>query len=496
MNAFDKFTAAFAPRWTLNRVRARAALEAVRNFDAAQGGRRTENWKRNRSDANTVNALALTRLREHARDLLRNSGWSRRGVRTIVNNTVGWGIRPKPLGASNEKAMALWRAWADTTECESEGLHTFAGIQRLAMATIATSGEVLIRRRKRKATDGLTIPLQLQVLEPDYLDESKTLPKGDSGGPVVQGVEYDAIGRRAAYWLFDQHPGAAAQSLSVVPVSKRVPASEILHVYDVERAGQARGVSWLAAAIVTLRDLDEYEDAELMKQKIASCFAAFVTDLDGTGAGVGEKSTTDARVETLEPGLVANLPPGKQVTFGNPPTVTDSKFTERNLRKVAASLGVTYEDLTGDYSQVNFSSARMARLAHWANVYDWQWQMLIPRLCAPIWAWAMEAASIAGEIGGELPDANWVCPPMPMIEPDKEGLAIQRLVRSGAKTFSEAVREQGHDPDEFFAEYAADLKVLDGYGIKLDSDVRAVSQAGLTQERVGMGGGKPPQENP
>ena len=145
----------------------------------------------------------------------------------------------------------------------------------------------------------------------------------------------------------------------------------------------------------------------------------------------------------MEPGMIANLPVGKDVKFGNPPTVTDSKFADRNLRKIAAGLGVSYEDLTGDYSQVNFSSARMSRLAHWANVRDWQWNMLVPQLCDGVWAWAMEAAQIEGLVGAELPTAEWTTPPMPMIEPDKEGLAYQRLVRNGVMTHDAMVREQG-----------------------------------------------------
>jgi lambda family phage portal protein len=224
-----------------------------------------------------------------------------------------------------------------------------------------------------------------------------------------------------------------------------------------------------------------------MRQKIAACFAAFVTD-DGAGSAIGEQSTTDELVETFEPGMIQRLTPGKNVVFGNPPTVTESGFDTRNLRRVAAGLGVSYEDLTGDYSQSNFSSARMSRLAHWGNVRDWQWNMMIPILCQGVWSWAMDAAVVAGELA--VPSTSeWITPAMPMIEPDKEGLAAQRLVRTGVQTFSQMVREQGGDPVAHFAEYAADLKMLDAAGIQLDTDVRKVSQAGLTQQRVGFGSG-------
>lgn len=488
LTGFDKFTAAIAPKWTLNRVRARAALNAVRNYEAAQTGRRTSGWNRNRGDADVVAAPALAELRMHARDLVRNNSYARQAQRTIANNTVGWGIVPNPTGVEKnvaDAALDIWKRWAETTECDSERRLTFYGLQELVMKSLFESGEVFLRRRNRKAKDGLTLPLQLQVLEADYLDTTKDSAKGQTGGPIVYGVEFDAIGRRAAYWMFDNHPGSGLQ----VGESRRIEASDICHVFQMERPGQTRGVSWLAAAIVNLKELDEYEDAELMRQKVAACFAAFVTDPNGSADRLGGDEDDDDRLDALGPGMVEHLEPGKQVTFSNPPTVVNDSFAVRNLRKIAAGVGISYEMITGDYSQVNFSSARMSRLAHWANVHSWQYNMLIPILCQGVWDWAMTAAVLTGQLP-EVPGSEWSPPPMPMIEPDKEGLALGRLVRVGAMTHAEMIRQQGRDPKKHFAEYAEGLTLLDELKIDLDSDVRRVSAAGLTQERVGFGQGE------
>jgi lambda family phage portal protein len=471
---------ALAPRWTLRRLQARAAAGAlVRHYEAAMPGRRTSGWNRSAGDADIALQGALFELRLHARDLVRNNAWAGRAQQVIANNTVGWGILPKAItkdAGAAAKAMELWNAWAGTTECESEGRHTFAGLQAMAMKTIVESGEVLFRRRWRQAKDGLTIPIQIQMLEPDYLDQAKQATGSQAGGPIVQGIEFDLLGRRAAYWLFAKHPGSGRNTQP----SRRVPASEVLHVYHARRPGQSRGVSWFAAAIAALKDFDEYEDATLVRQKIAACFAAFIQDPDGTGVPLGAVDAASPTVETFEPGMITSLPPGKTVTFATPPGVTDDSFKVSTQRKIAAALGLTYEDLTGDYSKVNFSSARMARIAHWANVNDWRWNMLVPLLCDGVWAWAMEAAVVAGELA-EAPKAEWTAPPMPMIEPDKEGLAIQRLVRTGAMTFSEMVRERGGDPDTHWAAYADEQKMLKAKGIVIDSDASQVSQAGQAQ---------------
>lgn len=500
ITVLDRITQWFAPGWTLNRIRARAAAAAIeRHFEAAQPGRRTAGWARQRGDINAILRVAGDELRTHARDLLRNNGYAIRAQAILSNNVVGWGIVPKPSGAddaTNTAAAAEWKAWADSTACDADGLLPFAGLQHLVARSIFADGEVLIRRRSRRPEDGLRLPIQIQVLEGDFLDRSKNLAVGDSGGPIIQGVEFNAIGQRAAYWLYDQHPGNGTKTAIV----RRVSASEILHVFPVLRPGQVRGVSVLASAIVSLKDLDEYEDAELMKQKIAACFAAFVTDTEGAGAPLGTIDGANGdgnEVETFEPGMIHHLPPGRDVTIASPPQVTSDAFTARVLRKVAAGCGVTYEDLTGDYSQVNFSSARMGRIAHQGQVRAWQQFMLVPQLCAGVWKWVMATASLAGRIpSDEQLVADWTVPPLAMIEPDKEGLAYQRLVRVGAMTPSEMVREQGGDPDAHWAAYAADLKRLDELQIKLDSDVRAVSQAGLTQERSSSGGGSGPPGPP
>lgn len=490
LNALDRAIGAVAPRWGLSRVRARAVMNTLaRHYEAASAGRRTAGWHRGTADANAANGPALAPLRALARDLIRNNPWARRGQRVIANHTVGWGIVAKPVGIERPEAIVeAWRAWAETTECDSAGRRTFYGIQRQAIETIVEAGEVLIRRRWRRASDGLTIPLQLELLEPDFLDTSKDGMVGQAGGPIVQGVEFDMLGRRVAYWLFEQHPGASRPG-SIR--SRRVPAEEIIHGFRPERPGQERGVSWYAPVLVRLREYDEYEDATIVRHKVAALFAAFVTDPNGNpeDAAVGTQATdpkTGQVVESLEPAMIKYLAPGQTVEFASPPVAVDGGFSERTLRAIAAGLSVTYEDLTGDYSRVNFSSARMARLAHWHSVEDWQWNMIIPQVCDGVWGWAMEAAQTAGIID-EAPRAEWTPRPMPMIEPAQEGLAVMRQVRAGMKTFSQMVREQGGDPALHFDEYAKDLKKLDELGIKLDSDVRAVSQAGLTQERVGAG---------
>lgn len=489
-NLLDRAIGFLAPRVALQRMKARGAMELLaRHYEAAAVGRRTQGWRRSASDSNAVVGPALSVLREVARDLVRNNPYAESALTTIGDHVVGWGIVAKPK-RKNPRAAELWDAWAGTTACDADGRNDFAGLQKLVMRTVVESGEVLVRRRFRLPTDGLPIPLQIQVLDPDYLDTLKTgitITNNDGliVGRIIHGVEFDAIGRRVAYWLFPEHPGSAMRSAMLFgssTASRRVPAESVLHVYKQSRPGQVRGPSWFAPVLLRFKEFDEYEDATLMKQKIAACLAVITSDTDGSNPHLGNTDPNDPAIDSLEPGMIINAGPGRSIQVVQPPTVREhADYARTTLRAIATGLGVTYEDLTGDYDGMPFSAARMSRLRHWARVEDWRWRTLIPQLCHPVWYWAMEAAAIMGL--SDPPAAEWTAPPPPMIDPANEGLAYMRNIRTGIMTLSEAQRERGYDPVALMAEMAADNKRLDELEIILDSDPRNTTQAGQPRQQ-------------
>ncbi|HVJ24108.1 MAG TPA: phage portal protein [Burkholderiales bacterium] len=478
----DRVTGPVAPRWTLRRQQARIAAELLqRHYEAAASGRRTQGWHRTSADANAAIGPGLAQLRDAARDLVRNNPYAEAAINTICDHTVGWGIVAK---TKNVRAQKAWDAWANSTDCDADGRHNFAGLQKLVTATVAESGEVLVRRRIRRPEDGFALPLQLQVLEPDYLDITKDTTVLSAGGVVarriIQGVEFDAIGRRMGYWLFPEHPGS---TLSRLNVSQFVPAESVAHIYRADRPGQVRAASWFAPVLLRFKDFDEYEDAQLMKQKIAACLAVITSNADGSAPALGtaDDVTTTPGVDSLEPGMLLNVAPGSSITVVDPPVIREyADFCKVSLRAIATGIGVTYEDLTGDYTELPFSAARMSRLRHYARVDDWRWNLIVPQFCDPAWAWAMEVAQVMGLTDAATP-VEWTAPPMPMIEPDKEGLAYQRNIRTGIMSLSEALRERGYGPMEVLTEIAADNKELDRLGLRLDSDGRYMTQAGQLQ---------------
>lgn len=477
----DRFTSTFAPKWTLDRMRARMAADVVaRHYEAASVGRRTQGWRRSSGDANATIGPALKSLRETARDLVRNNPYAASAVATIADHAVGWGIVPE---CDEPVAMQVWEEWAESTACDADGRLDFAGMQKMVIRTIVESGEIVTRGRIRRQSDALPIPFQVQLLDPDYLDTMKDTTIAPGQSRIVQGVEFDAIGRRVAYWLFPEHPGAASGGYLA---SQRVPAEFVGHPFLATRTGQVRGPSWFAPVILKLKDLDEMEDATLMKQKIAACLSVFTTTSDGAPLPMGvpgeQASAGVPIIDSLGPGAVIPLAHGQDIKVVDPPTVADyDPYTKNVLRAIATGIGITYEDLTGDYTGMPFSAARMSRLRHWSRVEDWRWRLLVPQFCQPCWNWVMSMAVVSGRLRAMPKKVDWTAPPAPMIDPVNEGLAYQRNIRNGTQSLSEVLRERGYHPRRMLEQMRTDNALIDELGLILDSDPRKTTQAGQLQ---------------
>jgi lambda family phage portal protein len=401
-NWLDRVILAVAPSAGQRRIEARAKAAAITKavalYDGARRSYRTSGRVAGTTSANSEIERALGRLRDVSRDLVRNNPYAARAVSIIASNVVGAGIVPR-VEAGNEKIkkrlQKLIKQHLETKKVDFDGRHDFYGLQALVMRTVVESGEALIIRRRAAAARRLPVPLQIQVLEPDYIDQLMDGPASD-GGRIVQGIEFDKAGQRVAYWLHGQHPGDKSSFRSTQSV--RVPAEDVIHVYRVDRPGQTRGVPWFAPAIVTLSDLAEYEDAELVRQKIAACFAVFWVDSHGTApkltGDTDKKSDQGLPTSILEPGLQQMLPPGLDVKFATPPTVQGyAEYIRAQIRKIAIAIGLPYEALAGDLSQVNFSGGRMGWLEFLRSIDLWRWSMLIPHACDGVSDWFLEAAA-------------------------------------------------------------------------------------------------------
>ncbi len=262
LNFIDKAISFFAPRMGAKRLAARWSsemlLDGARKYAAAGNGKRVRSWNAPSSSANSAVSAAGSRLRDRSRDLVRNNAYASKAVKGIAANVVGSGIRPS-IQYKNKliltAAKKLWEDWGEEKACDFDGVSNIYGMQFILMRAVAESGEVLVRKiRSRKKT----VPIQLQILEADHLDNSKDGIALNDGGYIQLGIEFNKSGQKVAYWLFPDHPGEHKVWKSLESV--RVPASEILHLFLKERPGQIRGVPFGVGSFIKMKDFDDYED--------------------------------------------------------------------------------------------------------------------------------------------------------------------------------------------------------------------------------------------
>lgn len=486
MNILDRAIRVLSPERALRRESALAKIEALdyrrdllaerlaqfRGYEAAKHGRRTKNWNPGGTSPNLETYGQLGILRSRMRDLCRNNSWASKALEVIDGDVVGSGVGPKfKVGSASglDHARGVWTDWAETTECDPAGQADIYGIQGIAFRAVVESGEVLLRRRWRRSSDGLSAPMQIEVLEPDHLDSTRDglLP---NGGRVVQGVEFNAIGARVAYWLHREHPGDRMGSSFE---SLRVPAADVRHMFFPLRANQVRGIPWGAPTIIRLRNYDEFTDAQLLRVVIGNLFGAFITRADPNethGKPLGQEGEEeDAELEELSPATLQYLKPGETVEFSTPPISQGLEgFSRMSLLEIAAGFNVPYELLTGDLSHVNYSSGRMGFLAYQRQVAKWQNRVLLPLFCRTIWGWLAEAYLLGrGKDLAQDVRPKWILPRREMIDPSKEVVADRERVRAGLASREDVVESYGYDADEVLDELGRDQAAAQSKGLAL-----------------------------
>lgn len=434
----------------------------IRRHEAAGMGRRHPRENDNSGWANTAIGSEQDILRRRAISMDGNNGFAYNAKRVNANGIVGTGSKPSVRIDDKELEKRLLKLWTDATathKIDHHGHETLVGIAHLVHDAMFTTGDAIVRRRRRR--DG---SFALQVHEGDYLDSSMSGMRNDSGGYTMHGIEYDADGIPIAYWLYDSLDEAQPM---LQTNSRRIPAADILHIYYADRAGQRRGLSWLRRVYVALMDLTRYMDSDLQRSIVAACHAVFVTSSAET-IGLGN-TTAREEFDNIQPGDAYYLNQGENVTFNTPPAHNSfAEYVRTILRLVAAGAGITYEALSQDYSQVNFASAKIAANEMDRNFAEKRERTFL-KFYNTIWEWFMESLVLRGEIrmsveAAKAVMADWTAPRRAMIDMVKETEGLRLQIAAGLISWQEAVRMCGGDPDDVSEELAKALQIMEQVG--------------------------------
>ena len=454
MNIVDRAVGFFNPAAGLRRAAARAQTAIVMNYDAASRGRRTYGWKAPGTAADAAAFGSRARLRQLSRDMVRNRAYAARARDVVVANVVGEGIAPsiRATGASAKATVEdMLKRHLLSNDIDALGEYDLFEMQQICMAAVFTDGEVLLRRRMRPARfqGYLALPYQVELLEADCLDMTI---QNHGENLVFEGVEYGPTGAIEAYHFLPEHPGAIRHRR--VQESTRVHWSDVIHIRRFDRPGQLRGVPWLAPVMMTLGELSDYQEAQILKQRMSALLAIMLKWAPGSS----RPAKAGAGLDQLEPGAIVELPEGAEPVPIQPPTVEGyGEFMEAGLRTIAAGLGVTYEALTGDLRRTNFSSGRLGRNEMDRLVRMWQRGLMIAQFGAGMERWFREGLILAGHRGIEF-TMDWTPPRRILVDPTKEIPAMIEEVDAGLNSRQGVQRELGRDPARIREERLEDQK--------------------------------------
>lgn len=465
-------------------------------YEAASQGRRMRGWQTSGAGPRDVVGASLDVLRRRSRDACRNSSTANGIITAWVRALIGYGTAARPMTDDPKlkaKLTDLWDAWGAVADGEG---NTLNGIQQLAVHSWLESGECFIRIRPRLASDGLPVPMQLQILESDQVplldaDSYTGLP---AGNVIRQGIELNGIGQRVAYWMWRNHPGdRQPTSISYNEVT-RVPADSVIHLFEPLRPGQMRGIPLLAPILATMRVMDDFTDATAERQRLANLFTLFITKQMPSGAadvmtGLPQDYDNAGPIASMEPGVAQELLPGEDVKFSDPPGAAADydSYIRRQMLAMTAGVGLPYEIASGDIKDVSDRTLRIA-VNEWRRGCEAkQWNVIIPRLLVPIRrAWCLHAALGGALTAIEATEAlrvTWAPPAWAPMHPVQDTTRAVLEVNNGFRSRASVIAEMGFDAAAVDAERAEDKARADSLGLMTsDEQIAAAELAKLEAE--------------
>ena len=446
------------------------------SYEGAGEGRRSASWDAPDIGINSINTPALRNLRARSRAAVRNDPYAFNVIDKRVSNLIGTGITPRPKiedDVLRKVQQELWEDWVD--ESDADGLTDFYGQQALIARTVETAGECFVRLRPRSLDENLAVPMQLQVLAPEFVPHDKFEP-AKNGNTIRAGIEFNPAHQRVAYWMYRVHPRDASSLNAGYNQLVRIPAAQVLHIFEPVEPGQLRGVPRLAPVLKRLRSLDNYDDAVLFRQEVANLFAGFISRPPPeatqqprdpvTGQLLTEDRDGFTPMVALEPGTMQELGPGEEVEFSKPPDAGNNypDFMRQQLMAAAAGTGTPYEILTGDMREVNDRALRVVLNEFRRRLEQLQFGVYVHQLCRPVRAAWMDMAVLAGRLKldnyaqrrREYLRTRWVPQGWAYIQPVQDIQARMMEVNAGFNSRSEMVLRSGYDAETVDAENAAD----------------------------------------
>ena len=438
-----------------------------RSYEAAKSSELFSTWGVGNQTADALLQQSLSALRARSRELTRNNPYAKKFKRMVVSNVVGANGFLLSVKGDEKAASKIESAWSGfSRRCDVTGKYSLRSFLAVALGSVVSDGEVLIRRVKNYDNK---FGYALQLIEADHLMENLN----DKQRNIKMGVEYNDWGKPIAYHLYKHHPGEYSLSQEAV----RVDADEIIHLFIQDRISQSRGVPWMHAAMTNLKMLDGYEEAELVAARLGAAKGGFYTKPAGEEFTDSDGNSGDDVIQEVTPGMYEILPEGWGFTQFDPthPTTAFKDFEKAVLKGIASGFDVSYNYLANDLEGVNYSSIRAGVLDerdNWMMLQQW----LIESVLEVVYEDFLTQSMLYGVL--ELPfskiekykSVRFMGRRWPWVDPLKDMQANILAIKAGLKAPSMVANEMGYEIEDVYTKIQKDQKLRETMGIVTMSD--------------------------
>lgn len=487
-------------------------------------------------------------LDARARDRLRNDAYVAGGANIHKDSIVGsmFVLNSKPewrvLGLDEVWAEefqveveAKFTLWAESLNCwpDAARRNTLTEIIRLAVGIYLSSGEFLASVEWLREADR-HFNTAIQVID---LDRLSTPPNKIENRYLRAGVEMNGNGKATGYYVRKSHPndydafrGPEAYEWKYVPARKPWGRLQMIHIFEQHRADQTRGISELVTGLSEIKMTKNFRKIMLQNAVVNATYAASVESelpteaifqaLGGGTADAGKVAESIAaytggylnsiaaytgtrghridgvKVPHLFPGTKLQLRPAGQ---GGP---LGTEFESSLLRYLAANLGVSYEQLSRDFSKTNYSSMKGA-LSETEKFMASRKKIVADRLASTIFMLWLEEAISKGEITSMSRKApnfweglnreaycacEWIGASRGQIDELKETQAAVLRLKYGLSTREKELSRLGQDWRKVFSQLEREKKEAERLGLVFTEDDNMMNAAsGAPREKEAKG---------
>jgi lambda family phage portal protein len=462
------------------------------------GSKRTRlnaSWQTSSTTANWNLRMSLASLRGRSRQMCRDVPHFKKYLRMVRTNVVGpKGLQlmcrgyledGKTLDAElNKRVQAAWWKWGFAENCSVTGKLNWLGAQRLFVTQLARDGECLVQKIPADNPFGFA----LKFWNVDYLDETYNDIR-PSGNRVIMSVEIDASDRPVAYWLTTP---ASDINFTVrhERLRTRITADQMIHAFLVnDDESQVRGVPWFHAVLLEGKNLDVYKSSVLDSCKMMAMSGGFFTQTndDEVSNPIGDEddegNEQDISID-FSPASFHIAPKGYKFEQFDPkqPTQNHSEYVKLLEGELAAGLDVPYFDLTGDLSNVNYSSARVGQADErdvWRELQDFVGDIF----CRQVYHAWVRSSMLTGVLNlskkefVEVQNPMWRPRGWRYVDPQKEITANIDALANKLASWTDVLGEQGIDINDHFETIKQEQELAASLGIDLSIAAKSAPQA-------------------